>query len=257
MDKEKDQQAQDGQQTELVLAARARLDAPGAAVAIQTLIHRAKRSSLRAKEPSTWRKTSLELGPIPVVLEEQSDACRELLGPALFAFVRCNSRNAAQDCTVVIIDRIQQCPEFHAKTHQCRPGSGTLHKGVVYLQGLLAYPVPPRCSFGRDVLGDDASLRNEPGHEGSHDDAGERYQSDENRLLSHLCSIKRARCPTAKGPTKDDADNDCRRRRGYSQTTPSPSPSRMYRYAGCERCTGAIPCPLASAQVMLPFPLSS
>ena len=65
MDKEKDQQAQDGQKPELVLAARARLDAPGAAVAIQTLIHRAKRSSLRAKEPSTWRKTSLELGPIP------------------------------------------------------------------------------------------------------------------------------------------------------------------------------------------------
>lgn len=41
------------------------LDAPGAAVAIQTLIHRAKRSSLRAKEPSTWRKTSLELWPDP------------------------------------------------------------------------------------------------------------------------------------------------------------------------------------------------
>ena len=43
----------------------------------------------------------------------------------------------------------------------------------------------------------------------------------------------------------------------YSHTTPSPSPSRMYRYAGCERGTGAIPCRRASAQVMLPLPLSS
>ena len=31
----------------------------------------------------------------------------------------------------------------------------------------------------------------------------------------------------------------------------------MYRYAGCERETGAIPCRRASAQVILPFPLSS
>ena len=30
---------------------------------------------------------------------------------------------------------------------------------------------------------------------------------------------------------------------GYSQTTPSPSASRMYRYAGCEPGTGAIPWP--------------
>ena len=43
----------------------------------------------------------------------------------------------------------------------------------------------------------------------------------------------------------------------HSQTTPSPSPSRMYRYAGCERETGAIPCPRASLQVILPFRLSS
>ena len=32
----------------------------------------------------------------------------------------------------------------------------------------------------------------------------------------------------------------------YSHTTPSPSASRMYRYAGCERGTGAIPCRRAS-----------
>lgn len=45
----------------------------------------------------------------------------------------------------------------------------------------------------------------------------------------------------------------------YSHTTPSPSPSRMYRYAGCPRRTGAIPCRLASLHVIrpLPLPLSS
>ena len=43
----------------------------------------------------------------------------------------------------------------------------------------------------------------------------------------------------------------------YSHTTPSPSPSRMYRYAGCDLGTGAIPCRRASAQVIFPFPLSS
>ena len=43
----------------------------------------------------------------------------------------------------------------------------------------------------------------------------------------------------------------------YSQTTPSPSPSRMYRYAGCDRCTGAIPCRRASLHVILPLRLSS
>ena len=43
----------------------------------------------------------------------------------------------------------------------------------------------------------------------------------------------------------------------YSHTTPSPSPSRMYRYAGCDRCTGAIPCRRASLHVILPFRLSS
>ena len=31
----------------------------------------------------------------------------------------------------------------------------------------------------------------------------------------------------------------------------------MYRYAGWDRGTGAIPCRRASAQVILPFPLSS
>lgn len=34
--------------------------------------------------------------------------------------------------------------------------------------------------------------------------------------------------------------------RRYSQTAPSPSPSRMYRYAGCDRGTGAIPWPLTA-----------
>ena len=43
----------------------------------------------------------------------------------------------------------------------------------------------------------------------------------------------------------------------HSHTTPSPSPSRMYRYAGCERGTGAIPCRRASLHVILPLRLSS
>ena len=43
----------------------------------------------------------------------------------------------------------------------------------------------------------------------------------------------------------------------HSHTAPSPSPSRMYRYAGCPRRTGAIPCRLASRQVIRPLPLSS
>ena len=43
----------------------------------------------------------------------------------------------------------------------------------------------------------------------------------------------------------------------HSHTTPSPSPSRMYRYAGCPRRTGAIPCRLASLHVIRPLPLSS
>ena len=45
--------------------------------------------------------------------------------------------------------------------------------------------------------------------------------------------------------------------RAYSHTTPSPSPSRMNRYAGCPFGTGAMPCLRASAQAILPFPLSS
>ena len=43
----------------------------------------------------------------------------------------------------------------------------------------------------------------------------------------------------------------------HSQTTPSSSPSRMYRYAGCDLGTRAIPCCRAYAQVILPFPLRS
>ena len=43
----------------------------------------------------------------------------------------------------------------------------------------------------------------------------------------------------------------------YSHTMPSPSASLMYRYAGCERGTGAMPCRRASLQVILPFRLSS
>ena len=43
----------------------------------------------------------------------------------------------------------------------------------------------------------------------------------------------------------------------YSHTTPSLSASRMYGYAGCDRGTGAIPCRLASLQVILPLALSS
>ena len=50
---------------------------------------------------------------------------------------------------------------------------------------------------------------------------------------------------------RDGLDDD------YSHTTPSASASRMKRYAGCERATGAIPCRRASLQVMLPFRLSS
>ena len=45
--------------------------------------------------------------------------------------------------------------------------------------------------------------------------------------------------------------------RPHSQTTPSPSPSRMNGYAGWSRDTGAIPCARASAQLIRPFPLSS
>ena len=43
----------------------------------------------------------------------------------------------------------------------------------------------------------------------------------------------------------------------YSHTTPSPSPSRMYRYAGCDRRTGAIPCRRASLHQIRPSRLSS
>ncbi len=43
----------------------------------------------------------------------------------------------------------------------------------------------------------------------------------------------------------------------HSHTTPSSSASFMYSYAGCPRCTGAIPWLRASAQEMRPFPLSS
>ena len=43
----------------------------------------------------------------------------------------------------------------------------------------------------------------------------------------------------------------------YSQTNPSPSPSRMKRYAGCPLGTGAMPCLFASVQVIRPLRLSS
>ena len=55
----------------------------------------------------------------------------------------------------------------------------------------------------------------------------------------------------------EGTDRQGNREQDYSHTAPSPSPPLMYRYAGCERGTGAIPCRLASAQVILPFRLSS
>ena len=42
-----------------------------------------------------------------------------------------------------------------------------------------------------------------------------------------------------------------------SHTTPSPSESRICSYAGCPRSTGAMPWARASAQLILPLPLSS
>ena len=54
-------------------------------------------------------------------------------------------------------------------------------------------------------------------------------------------------------PSRDDRRRNARE--NHSQTTPSPS--LMYRYAECERATGAIPCLRAFAEAIVPFPLSS
>ena len=56
---------------------------------------------------------------------------------------------------------------------------------------------------------------------------------------------------------EDRSDGRPASRGAHSHTTPSPSPSRMYRYAGCDRWTGAIACRRASLHVILPFRLSS